>query len=224
MDVYERLGDGWTLVGGQMVHLHCAARGYAPPRPTDDVDTVVDVRADRNLLRTFTEVLIQLGFGAAGISAEGVQHRWVRGAAVIDVLLPDGVGERATSRTGAAGSPTLATPGGTQALQRSRSVAVTVAGREGFVRCPDLVGALVMKAAAHTAVSDPAKRRHRFDFVTLAALVAAQDFRDIDLSKKDRKRLCDMLSATRADLTVMHGADDSVESLNRLERAARLSS
>jgi hypothetical protein len=33
-----------------MVHLHCAEHGYDPPRPTDDVDTVIDVRADPGLL------------------------------------------------------------------------------------------------------------------------------------------------------------------------------
>ena len=44
MDLYERLDHGWTLIGGQMVHLHCAEHGYAPPRPADDVDTVIDVQ------------------------------------------------------------------------------------------------------------------------------------------------------------------------------------
>jgi len=180
MDLHERLDYGWTLVGGQMVHLQCAERDYAAPRPTDDVDTV------------------------------------------IDVLLPDGIGERAASRTGATGSPTIAAPGGTQALDRSESVPVSVEGHEGFVRRPTIVGALVMKAAAHTAVSDPAKGRHRFDFATLAALVAARDFRDVSLSKKDRRRLSDMLAATRADLAVMSGLSDVEESLNRLERAAKL--
>jgi hypothetical protein len=41
-----------------------------------------------------------------------------------------------------------------------------------------------VKAAAHTAVGDPAKGRHRFDFAALAALVAARDFRESELSKK----------------------------------------
>jgi hypothetical protein len=54
MDLHERMGSGWLLVGGQMVHLHCAEHGYVPTRATNDVDTVVDVRADRDMLRTFT--------------------------------------------------------------------------------------------------------------------------------------------------------------------------
>lgn len=222
MDLHDRLAHGWTMIGGQMVHLHCAERGFAPPRPTDDVDTVIDVRARGDMLETFTATLLDLGFGPAGISAEGTQHRWVRGDAVIDVLLPEGVGSRAASRTGASGSPTISTPGGTQALQRSESVEVTVGGRVGHVRRPDLVGALVMKAAAHTAVGDPAKGRHRFDFATLATLVAARDFRDAELTKKDRQRLRTMLAATRRDREAMLGVEDAADYLDRLERAAAL--
>lgn len=30
LDLYERHPEGWTLVGGQMVHLHCAERDYSP--------------------------------------------------------------------------------------------------------------------------------------------------------------------------------------------------
>ncbi|MSY83085.1 MAG: hypothetical protein F2693_00010 [Actinobacteria bacterium] len=143
LDLYERLADGWTLIGGQLVHLHCAERGAFPVRPTNDADTVIDVRADPTMLATFTRTLTDLGFASAGISADGLQHRWVRGDGSIDVLLPDGIGERASLRPGVSGSPTLPTAGGTQALQRSETVAVTVAGREGSVRRPNLVGALV---------------------------------------------------------------------------------
>jgi hypothetical protein len=132
------------------------------------------------------------------------------------------VGARAAARPGVTGSPTIPTPGGTQALHRSASVAVSVDGRSGFVRRPSIVGALVMKAAAHTVTGDPAKRRHRFDFATLAALVAARDFRDEELSPKDRTRLRAMVAATRADPEVMLTTADTAESLHRLARAARL--
>ena len=100
------------------------------------------MRADPAMLATFTETLTDLGFRSAGISAEGLQHRWIRGDASLDVLLPDGIGERASLRPGVTGSPTLPTAGGTQALQRSETVRVSVAGREGSVRRPNLVGAL----------------------------------------------------------------------------------
>jgi hypothetical protein len=134
-------------------------------RPANDADTVIDVRADPTMLATFTEALSDLGFRSAGISAEDLQHRWVRGKASIDVLLPDGIGKRASRRSGVTGSPTLPTAGGTQALQRSETVRVSVAGREGFVRRPDLVGALVGKAAALSSAGDPGLGWHRRDFV-----------------------------------------------------------
>jgi len=45
LDLHERMPSGWALIGGQMVHLHCAERGTSPMRPTDDADVGIDVRA-----------------------------------------------------------------------------------------------------------------------------------------------------------------------------------
>jgi hypothetical protein len=220
MALHERLDQGWTLVGGQLVHLHCAERGSSPPRPTDDIDTVVDVRAEPRMLETFTRVLLELGF-VPDTSGDELQHRWRRAEAQIDVLLPDGIGQRAATRKGAGGAPTLPTPGGTQALARSETVTVLVAGRTGAVRRPNLVGALVMKAAAHTAVGDAARGRHRIDFVCLAGLIAARDLRNVPLNAKDRKRLRDMVAACRADHRAM-GLDGAGAALDRLALAAGL--
>src|SRR5665648_618094 len=98
LDLSERHPTCWTLVGGQMVHLHCIERGVAPTRPTDDVDAVLDVRAEPDALRSFTTALVELGFVAIGESWEGHQHRWQRGEAQIDVLIPRHLGERAAGR------------------------------------------------------------------------------------------------------------------------------
>jgi hypothetical protein len=223
MEIHERLSDGWTLVGGQMVHLHCAERGAVAPRPTEDADTVVDVRARPDMLERFTEVLMDLGFRPQGISAAGTQHRWRRDQAVLDVLIPEGVGERADSRAGVTGTPTVSSPGGTQALRRSESVAVAVDGREGRVRRPNLVGALVMKAAANTTpVSETAKGRHRQDFVVLASLLAAKDFRETPVTAKDARRLRNMIIKTRADSQAMLVIGRAADALDRLERASGL--
>lgn len=220
MDVYEQVSKGWTLVGGQMVHLHCAERGSSPGRPTDDVDTVVDVRAAPGMLETFTRALLGLGF-TPDTSGDGLQHRWRRDAAQLDVLLPDGVGERASRRSGAGGAPSLSTPGGTQALHRSETVRVVVDGRTGTVVRPNLVGALVMKAAAHTAVGDAARGRHRQDFVMLAALLERRDFQGAQLGHKDLKRLRDMVGRCRVD-PVAIAVELASDGLDRLEIAAGL--
>lgn len=220
LDLYGELPTGWTLIGGQLVHLHCAERGQIPVRPTNDVDTVIDVRADPTILHTFTKVLTDLGFISAGISAEGRQHRWVRGDASIDVLLPEGIGERAQEREGVTGSPTLPTQGGTQALRRSGVIPVAVDGREGFVRRPNLVGALVVKAAAHTNVGDQDPRRHRRDFLVLAGLITAADFANDALSKKDRHRLRRILDAVETDRELLLETSGAGDIVARLRIAA----
>lgn len=222
LDLYENVPDGWTLIGGQLVHLHCAERGRFPERPTNDADTVIDVRADPGILHTFTKALEDLGFRSAGISAEGRQHRWLRDKASIDVLLSEGIGETATERQGVTGSPTLQTQGGTQALQRSEVVAVTVAGREGFVRRANLVGALVVKAAAHTNVGDQDPRRHRRDFLVLAELITAADFANEQLSKKDRQRLRHIVDAVEKDRELLLEVPGAADSIARLRIAADL--
>ncbi len=223
MDLYARLNSDWTLIGGQLVHLHCAERGVTPIRPTNDVDTVVNIRASSTVLATFTGALMEMGF-APETSGDGVQHRWRRDQAQIDVLIPEGVGQRAAARAGAGGAPTIPAPGTTQALSRSEPIMIVAEGRTGTVLRPNLIGALVGKAAARTEIaSDRARVRHCTDFVVLASLVSARDFRETDLTRKDRKRLSKMLSCCRKDDTAM-SLEDAEVSLNRLERAARLSS
>lgn len=222
LDLYDRLNEGWTLIGGQLVHLHCAERGEFPVRPTNDADTVIDVRADPTILRTFTKTLEDLGFKPDGISAEGRQHRWKRGDASIDVLLPEGIGERASECQGVTGSPTLPTQGGTQALRRTEVVAVSVDGREGFVRRPNLVGALVVKAAAHTNPGDRDLRRHRRDFVVLAGLITARDFAAEDVNKTDRRRLRRIVAAIERDHELLLENPGAPDSIARLKLAAAI--
>lgn len=103
LDVAADFPNGWCLVGGQMVHLYCQERGSSPSRPTNDGDVVLDVRAQPNVLRDFTGALAALGFTSAGVSPEGHQHRWVRDRASIDLLIPQGLGRAAGSRTGITG-------------------------------------------------------------------------------------------------------------------------
>lgn len=108
--INERMPDGWALVGGQMVHLHCAERGAEPHRTTTDGDAVVDIRADRQMLARFTQVLQDLGFSSVGVSAEGHEHRWRHGMALIDVLVATNLG-RSQTVTGVTGSTTVGASG-----------------------------------------------------------------------------------------------------------------
>jgi hypothetical protein len=132
------------------------------------------------------------------------------------------VGERANKRQGVTGSPTLPTAGGTQALQRSEVVAVTVDGREGFVRRPNLIGALVVKAAAHGNAGDPGVARHRRDFVVLAGMITVADFRDENLTRKDRQRMRLIITAIKNDQELLLEIPSATAAIERLEVAAKL--
>ena len=88
-------GDNWLLVGGQMVFLHEVERGATDVRPTDDIDVVVDLRAEPAGLARIHSALISASFDQDSPGPEGTAHRYRRGAAVIDVLAPDNVGKRA---------------------------------------------------------------------------------------------------------------------------------
>ena len=106
-------------------------------------------------------------------------------------------------------------------LNRSEPVMILAEGRTGTVLRPNLVGALVGKAAARTEIaSDRARTRHRTDFVVLANLVAARDFRETELGKKDRTRLRRMLTYCRKDDSAL-SVENAIEALDRLERAAK---
>lgn len=216
LDLHEQHPDGWTLIGGQMVHLFCAERGYEPMRPTTDADAVVNAR-EPDVLGAVTSTLIDLGFEAQP-NADGVQHRWTRGEAVIDVLIPEGTGERTATRESASGFPTIAAPGGTQALERSEAVEVQVGDRTGMIVRPRLLSAMILKAAARTETTGPALERHCLDFAALAAMLAASDMDAFELTPKDRKRLRKMIDLTRASDAAMSENPAAARRLDRLDR------
>ncbi len=218
LDLADRHPTGWTLVGGQMVHLHCIERGVAPTRPTDDVDAVLDVRAEPGALHSFTTALVELGFASTGESWEGHQHRWQRGEAQIDVLIPRHLGERAAGRRGVSGGTTIETPGAQQALDRTQAVEVVLDGRSGTVRRPSLLGALVAKAAAHTVVLDRARARHLIDFAVLTTLIRPSDAVG-EAGRRDREHLETMLAALAADRRTWAGVEGADDGIARLRLA-----
>ncbi len=89
------LGDGWTLIGGQMVLLHQAERDSDQqnwaPRWSYDLDVIVDIRARRGHMDAIDTALRQHGFAQ---TPQSIEHRYQRPAdnVVIDVLAPDHLG------------------------------------------------------------------------------------------------------------------------------------
>lgn len=63
------------------------------------------------------------------------------------------------------------------------------------IRRPNMLGALVAKAAAFSVAGDPAKERHLTDFATLAAIARGSDRIGQGLTARDRRYLAPMLAA-----------------------------
>ena len=204
---------GWCLVGGQMVHRHCWECGEFPNRPTDDADTVLDVRAHPNMLTVFTEALSRVGFRSDGESWEGHQHRWVRDQAQIDVLIPRTLGERARLRKEVTGGTTLETPGAQGAIDRSEPISVNVDGVSGVIHRPSLLGALVMKSAGYCVTQDRYRDRHLIDIAVPCSLLRASDVLSPAATSREIKRIAAALGALESDegsLASIAGAADGV--------------
>lgn len=197
----ETFTGDWVVVGGQMVALHAASLGVKDGvRPTDDVDVLVDVRARSAATRELAGWLSDRDFDHAGVSRDGIGHRYTRlaspgpGTVMVDVLAPEGLGARA-SLTTSPKARTVEVPGGTQALQRAERVAVTVAEMigtrtaTGWARRPDLLGALVAKAAATTIAVRDNPIRDWQDAAMLLAHVPDPFSLAAQTSHKDRKRI-----------------------------------
>ena len=193
MAVAADLGEGWTLIGGQMVLLHQAERRPADADPSSgaslrwsyDLDVVVNLRTNRTRMRHIDSVLRDHGFDQQILP---IGHRYVDAAGtVFDVLAPDHLG-RHLPRLGRGN--TLQATGGTQALKRSGLVEVERDQQRSLIPRPDIVGALLIKiAAASGPPTGRGNRRHLLDVMTLAALITPQDAANAALTRKELKRI-----------------------------------
>lgn len=200
-ELAEEDAENWVLVGGQMVHLLAVELGVSElARPTDDVDVIVNVRARQGATEWMAQALIERGFTLDGESPEGIGHRFTRSASggvgktVFDVLAPDGIGERTNVAT-VPPARTVSVPGGTQAFRRSELVEVEAVGvlsgesKSGLVRRPNLLGALVGKAAATGIANRENPDRDFQDAALLLAAMPDPKASAAECSRKDRERL-----------------------------------
>ncbi len=217
MDIADQFPDGWVLIGGQMVNLHCWEHDAKSHRPTDDVDAVLDIRATPTMLKKVTQFMVKIGFTSAGQSPEGHEHRWIRGDAQIDLLVASGLGERANSRTGVTGGTTIATPGGQCALDRAQHVEISYQGRTTSINRPSLMGAIVMKSAAYSNKVDSYRDRHLIDVAVLASLVGAVDAVGFTISNEERKKLQAALKDLKNSIGLLNSVDGATEGVLRVE-------
>lgn len=209
------------LVGGQNVYLHAIERGAAIVRPTTDADIGLDLRASPHILRDFTATLIDMGFVSAGQSPDGHEHRWVRGSAIIDVLIPRGTGECSSSRPGSTGSTTIEAPAIQTAIDRAETVEVSTRGSNGNINRANIVGALIGKGAALRIFQDPKKDRHLSDGMTLLSVIAARELRRDDYQPAERAHLALLLNQPAANMRIVNSFQDGQAHLERLRRVAR---
>ena len=221
LDLHDAVSDAWVLVGGQMVHLHAAERGHRFVRPTDDADAVLDVKLRPTILHDVTAALAAIGFTSAGLSPSGIERRWNRGEAQIDLLIPQELGERLLAEVVGV-SPPVETPAGQIVVDHAEVVEVRVGTRVGSVRRPTLLGARIAKAAADTTVSSSsaAASRHLEDFVSMSAMLKVSDLAGMIGSRNQRRYVTRALErvSSRADLQEEY--PDSRVGLARLARWA----
>lgn len=209
LEVAERETENWTLIGAQMVLLHALEHGRTPPRRTSDLDVIVNVRSIAMTPERFAGTLASLGYELEGVSADGVGHRFVRDRVKFDVLLPDGLGPRA-SREFSPGVRSVEVPGGTQALTRTELVGAFTESRSGQVPRPNLLGAILVKARA-VAVGDlPDAQRE--DLAFLLSLVSDPYEMQSELSQKERGWLRKGKELLDGDAAAWRAVDDAEDS------------
>lgn len=153
-----------------MVLLIGLEHDTVPPRVSQDLDLIVDVRLPTDLLARTVDALQDMGFEPAGTGADNVSHRFIRNGIPVDVLAPEGLGPRTSLRT-VGTARTISVAGGTFALARTRELSVRHAGRTAAVPIPDLSGAIVVKAAAVRTDHIGGSERHLGDLAFVVSLL-----------------------------------------------------
>ena len=177
----------WTLVGGLMVAVHARRAGVLMPRPTDDVDALVDYMSNRDSLSKARSALRSVGFELSDDEQNAYRFRHEDGRK-LDLMIADHLPSRMEPRLGL--RPAFPVPAGEQAIRRRDRYRLRFAsGASAVVGVPDEMGALVAKGAAWL-VDRRDRRRHVDDVAVLLACVSDSSALDYpSMSRNDRKRI-----------------------------------
>ena len=189
-DLASRLDPaGWQLIGGLMVLTHGLAAGRTLPRTTGDIDVLADLIATSTGLEACVSAVEHAGFEPVEDN-KGNVYRFKRLSddVSVDVLAPDHAPPKRSLRT-RRNRDTIVVAGGRQALERGGIITVTSPDHgRADVPVPDLLGALVLKAAAW-AVDSRDRERHSGDAAFLTSLIADPRAEVARYHGSDRKRL-----------------------------------
>lgn len=170
--LYERVPDGWTIVGGQMVQFHAWRTGRVPIRATTDLDAAIAARTNPSAFRIMSAAIQELGLEPV-LHPSGIEHRRQRrlddgGLVQVDLLLPAGIGDRGQPSVN--GRPGVQSHGVQWATDMSQLWRLDFENEKMLVPVPSLLGAVVTKASALLNASDRDPGRHLSDIAFLADL------------------------------------------------------
>jgi hypothetical protein len=194
LDLYKDFPRAWCLIGGQLVWLHARESGIDPPRVTEDVDVVIDIRVDQQALRRMCGWLEMHGFALDDYSPDGIGHRYISkgdsglGHVRFDVLAPDNMGEHADLTT-TPPARTVSAPGTRQALDSSEPIEVLLGESVGHVLRPPLLAAILSKAAATTITTRTNPDRDWADIAFLLSLIPDPVAAAAELTTSQKTRL-----------------------------------
>lgn len=163
-----------------MTQLHTIHHGIGVVRPTNDVDIVLHIESKRGTPSKVATALEALGydFQPSIDPRTNTAHRFIRGTTTVDlvasddqvdVLIADHPAPRVIEKL--RGRDMIRIDGGTQALRRTVNVKLEIEpGIATTISVPRPFGALILKAAAHTADSRN-RERHLFDAAALLACI-----------------------------------------------------
>ncbi len=157
----------WCLVGGLMV-ASFAMQARQLARPTRDIDILGDARQRPSATERVTSRLLALGGVLQTVGGLDMRkgYRFEVDGQLVDVLAPDGLPRPALTE---GKLQTIQIPGGTQALQRTETIALVIGDRRTPLRRPTLLGAILLKARSLKVHERPEDQRE--DLITLLGLM-----------------------------------------------------
>jgi predicted nucleotidyltransferase len=180
--------DSWLLVGGLMVQAHARLAGLEF-RATTDIDMLINVMADNSNIVKVVEGLQGTGFLLQEPSLqESPFHRLKNGHLIVDVLVAEHLPSRKRNVAKVNSWSIMEAPSGSQAFERQMVVVLNLREEERTIHMPDVLGALVLKAAAYGADRRDSFR-HLEDSALLASLISDHATELDRLKGSDKKRL-----------------------------------
>lgn len=176
------------LIGGLMVQAHAMNAGRIV-RATTDIDMLIDVMADTKNIHTAIRGLESQGFELKEPALRGTAfHRMMKGELIIDLLVSDHLptGKRKLSAVNQ--WPILEVSGGAQAVERKSILNIVSDDTSVSARIPDLLGSLVLKAAASISDTRDAQR-HLQDVAMLSSLATDHAAIKAQMHGSDKKRI-----------------------------------